>query len=140
MVLKGRYDLQISTSSGAARQAYVEAVDAILSATGNVESALEKCINADPNFALACSAKTRILQLKGKMPDAKQSAEKAVELAANATDRERQHTQIFQLLTSGQEPAGLELIRKHVNEHPTDAFALSTRMQCFRTNRVQWAC
>ena len=140
MVLKDRHDLQISTSSETARQAYVEAVDAILSATGNVESALDKCINADPNFALAYSAKARILQLKGKMPDAKQSAEKAVELAANATDRERQHTQIFQLLTSGQEPAGLELIRKHVNEHPTDAFALSTRMQCFRTNRVQWAC
>ena len=30
MVLKGRYDLQISTFSDAARQAYVEAVDAIL--------------------------------------------------------------------------------------------------------------
>ena len=68
MVLKGRYDLQISTSSGAARQAYVEAVDAILSATGNVESALDKSINADPNFGLVYSAKARILQLKGKMP------------------------------------------------------------------------
>ena len=42
MVLKGRYDLQILTSSDAARQAYVEAGDAILSATGNVESALDK--------------------------------------------------------------------------------------------------
>ena len=37
MLLKDRYDLQISTSSDVARQAYVEAVDAILSATGNVE-------------------------------------------------------------------------------------------------------
>ena len=131
MLLKDRYDLQISTSSDVARQAYVEAVDAILSATGNVENALDKCINADPNFALAYSAKARILQLKGKMPDAKQSAEKAVELAANATDRERQHAQIFQLLTSGQGPAGLELIRKHVNEHPTDAFALAPACSVF---------
>ena len=97
MLLKDRYDLQISTSSDVARQAYVEAVDAILSATGNVENALDKCINADPNFALAYSAKARILQLKGKMPDAKQSAEKAVELAANATERERQHAQILQV-------------------------------------------
>ena len=68
MLLKDRYDLQISTSSDVARQAYVEAVDAILSATGNVENALDKCINADPNFALAYSAKARILQLKGKCP------------------------------------------------------------------------
>ena len=59
MVLKDRYDLKISTSSDGARQAYVEAVDAILSATGNVENALDKCINADPNFALAYSAKAR---------------------------------------------------------------------------------
>lgn len=131
MVLKDRYDLKISTSSDGARQAYVEAVDAILSATGNVENALDKCINADPNFALAYSAKARILQLKGKMSNAKQSAEKAVELAANATDRERQHAQIFQLLTSGQGPAGLELIRKHVNEHPTDAFALAPACSVF---------
>ena len=72
MLLKDRYDLQISTSSDVARQAYVEAVDAILSATGNVENALDRCINADPNFALAYSAKARILQLKGKVPDAKQ--------------------------------------------------------------------
>ena len=50
MLLKDRYDLQISTSSDVARQAYVEAVDAILSATGNMENALDKCINADPNL------------------------------------------------------------------------------------------
>ena len=42
MVLKDRYDLQISTSSDAARQAYVEAIDAILLATGSVENTLEK--------------------------------------------------------------------------------------------------
>ena len=100
MVLKDRYGLHITTSSGAAQQAYIEAVDAILSATGNAENALDKCLNSDPNFALAYSARARILQLRGKMPDAKLAAEKAVELAANATDRERQHAEIFKLLTN----------------------------------------
>ena len=131
MVLKDRYGLHITTSSGAAQQAYIEAVDAILSATGNAENALDKCLNSDPNFALAYSARARILQLRGKMPDAKLAAEKAVELAANATDRERQHAEIFKLLTSGQGPAGLELIRKHVTEYPTDAFALAPACSVF---------
>ena len=99
MVLKDRYGLHITTSSDVAQQAYIDAVDAILSATGNVENALDKCLNADPNFALAYSARARILQLTGKMPDAKLAAEKAVELAVNATDRERQHAEIFKLLT-----------------------------------------
>ena len=53
MVLKDRYGLHITTSSGVAQQAYIEAVDAILSATGNSENALDKCLNSDPNFALA---------------------------------------------------------------------------------------
>ena len=131
MVLKDRYGLHITTSSGVAQQAYIEAVDAILSATGNAENALDKCLNSDPNFALAYSARARILQLRGKMPDAKLAAEKAVELAANATDRERQHAEIFKLLTSGQGPAGLELIRKHVTEYPTDAFALAPACSVF---------
>lgn len=65
------------------------------------------------------------------MPDAKQSAEEAVKLAANATDRKQQHAQIFQLLKTGQAPDGLELIRKHVNEHPTHAFALAPACSVF---------
>ena len=36
-MLKDRYGLELSTSSSVARDAYVEAVDAVLSATGDAE-------------------------------------------------------------------------------------------------------
>ena len=65
------------------------------------------------------------------MPEAKASGEKAVELAKKATDREKQHAQVFQLLTSGQGPKGLELIRSHVQRYQRDAFVLAPACSVF---------
>ena len=52
-MLHDRYGLELSTNSSIARDAYVNAVDAVLSATGDAEGLLRTCIEADPEFALS---------------------------------------------------------------------------------------
>ena len=123
-MLHDRYGMELSTGSSVARDAYVHAVDAVLSATGDAEALVQTSIQADPEFALSYAVLARIQQLSGRMPEAKASGEKAVELAKKATDREKQHAQVFQLLTSGQGPKGLELIRLHVQQYQRDALYL----------------
>ena len=130
-MLHDRYGLELSTNSSIARDAYVNAVDAVLSATGDAEGLLRTCIEADPEFALSYAVLARVQQLSGRMPEAKISGGKALELAQNATDREKQHAQVFQLLTSGQGPKGLELIRSHIQQYQKDAFVLAPACSVF---------
>ena len=79
-MLHDRYGLELSTNSSIARDAYVNAVDAVLSATGDAERLLQTSIEADPEFALNYAVLARVQQLSGRMPEAKASGEKAVEL------------------------------------------------------------
>jgi hypothetical protein len=130
-MLKDRYGLDLSTNSSVARDLYIEAVDAVLSATGDAEALLKKGIEADPEFALNHAVYARVHQLSGRMAEAKAAGEKGVALAQKATDREKQHAQIFQLLTSGQGPKGLKLIQSHVQQHQLDAFALAPACSVF---------
>jgi len=130
-VLEDRYGLVVSTKSGAARDAYVEAVDAVLSANGDAGAELDRALAADPEFALAHAAYARVHQLDGRMAEARASAERGAHLAVGATERERSHTQVFALLTSGQGAAGLELIRAHVRDYPRDAFTLAPACSVF---------
>jgi hypothetical protein len=130
-MLHDRYGLELSTTSTTARDAYIKAVDAVLSATDDAEPYLRTAIEVDPSFALSHAVYARVHQLSGRMAEAKLSGEKAVQLATNATDRERQHANIFQLLTSGQGPKGLELIKSHIRQYQRDAFALAPACSVF---------
>ena len=130
-MLEDRYGLAITTRSDVARDAYVEAIDAVLSANGDAAGALDRALEADPQFALAHSAYARVHQLSGRMPQARTSAERATQLVGSATEREQVHVQIFVLMTSGQGAKALELIREHVARHPRDAFALAPACSVF---------
>ena len=70
-MLHDRYGLELSTNSSIARDAYVDAVDAVLSATGDAERLLQKGIEADPEFALNYAVLARVQQLSGRMTEAK---------------------------------------------------------------------
>lgn len=124
-MLKDRYGLEISTASGAARDAYVDGVDRILSASAGVEARLQAAIDADPGFALAHAALARQHQLCGRPKEARAAVEKAVALGGNVTAREKRHLEIISLLLSGRIPQSLELTREHVKDYPRDAFALA---------------
>ena len=124
-MLQDRYGLELSTSSEAARDAYVDAVDRMLGAYGLVEETLTQAIEADPDFALAHAAVARQHQLMARGREARDVAEKAMELAAGATAREQQHVAIIHHLVSGQIPQSLAMTREHLNAYPRDAFVLN---------------
>ncbi|MGI9616108.1 MAG: tetratricopeptide repeat protein [Acidimicrobiales bacterium] len=131
--MKDRYDLELSTTSTAARDAYVDAIDRMLAADGGVEETLAAAVDADPGFALAHAAIARQHQLMARGKEARTVAEQAGELAASATPREQRHVEIITSLVSGQVPQSLELTREHIAEFPRDAFALAPACGVFGT-------
>ena len=125
-MLTDRYGLDLTTSSDAARDAYIEGCDLLLTAYPGTIPALNRAIAADPTFALAHAAKARALQMGGDIANAKESLAKAKTLAANLTEREAGQIAILDLLLSGQAGAALTQIRSHLDVWPRDALLLST--------------
>ena len=125
-MLTDRYGLDLTTSSDAARDAYIEGCDLLLTAYPGTIPALNRAITADPAFALAHAAKARALQMGGDIANAKESLAKAKTLAANLTEREAGQIAILDLLLSGQAGAALTQIRSHLDVWPRDALLLST--------------
>ena len=132
-MLTDRYGLELSTTSAEARDAYVDAIDRMLSADGLVDERLTTAIEADPEFALAHVALARQHQLYARGKEARASAETATELAATTSAREQRHVEIVASLVSGQAPRSLELTHEHVAEYPRDAFALAPSCGVFGT-------
>ena len=130
-MLEDQYGNTLSTSSNAARDGYVDAVEAILSAAQDPAAGLQASLNADPNFALAHAAMARHLMLLGDIKNARQSITQAQGLAKNLTPREQQHIEIFHLLLTGRSKDALTFTRKHIQEHPRDAFALAPSTSVF---------
>ena len=124
-MLTDRYGLTVTTDSQHARDAYVQAIDLLLSANAGVEDSLQDALTADPRFALAQAAQARWLQLRSRIPAARDAVDRATALAQTASQREQQHVEIFRLLVYGKGVEALRLTRKHCAEYPRDAMALS---------------
>ena len=86
-MLTDRYGLSLTTDSSVARDAYVQAIDLLLSANAGVPDALQQALVADPGFALAQTARARWLQLNGQILQAQQAASRAAHLAPSASRR-----------------------------------------------------
>ena len=125
-MLADRYGLTLSTSSDAAREAYVEGCDLLLTAYPGAVPAFDRSIAADPGFALAHVAKARALQMGGDISSAKESLAKAKALSDGLHEREAGQIEIFHRLFSGPADAALTLIRSHLAAWPRDALVLST--------------
>lgn len=124
-MLEDRFGLPLSTSSTAARDAYVEAIDRMLATDGHVEERLTAAIDADADFALAHAAVARQHQLRGRIKEAKTAAETASQFTDGISRREQQHVEIIQQLVSGQIPSSLTLTRQHIQDYPRDAFVIN---------------
>ena len=124
-MLADRYGLSISTTSQAARDAYVEGVDLFLSANFGSEAAFERAISADEGFALAHAALSRTLQLYSKPYAARQGAERARELSAGLGRRERANVEMLATLVDGKGPAPLPFALEHLAEFPRDVMVLA---------------
>ena len=120
-----RYDLPVSTSSQAARDAYVAGADCILSATAGWREHLERSIKADPAFALPHVALARGLFLEADVKSAREVAARARELAQAASPREQGHVNAIALPLEGRPVDALAATRAHLAEHPRDAMVLA---------------
>ena len=124
-MLTDRYGLEVTTTSVAARDAYVAAVDCLLAAGAEGEQAFAAVIALDPAFALAHAGRARCLAVYARGVEARASAARARELAASATRRERQHVEALALAIEGQPAASLTATLAHLAEFPRDAMVLA---------------
>ncbi len=125
-MLQDRYGNTLSTSSTAARDAYVAGVDRFIGAMPGVEEAFQSAIAADEGFALGHIGLARIRQAMGRGDDAATPLAAARALAEGLPSREAAHLNALSLLVSGQGPAAYAAIRAHLLEHPRDAMIAQT--------------
>jgi hypothetical protein len=132
MALEDLYGLAISTPSDTAADAYRRGIELMLSAWPGGSQALELAIEADPDFALAYAARSRLHLIYGEMPSAQEKAAVARKLVErNGTAREKSHVEILALTTEGQSARALEMTLGHLESWPRDALILSLPLGAF---------
>lgn len=124
-MLTDRYGLAVSTTVAAARDAYIEGVDLLLTVYPGAASSFDRAIAADPRFVLAHIGKARAFQLAGNLAAMRESLATALSLSDEGSPRELSHIDIFRHLFAGQAVAALAAIRVHVEAWPRDALVLS---------------
>ena len=123
--LTDRYGLAVSTSVAAARDAYVEGVDLLLTVYPGAASSFDRALAADPGFALAHIGKARAFQLAGNLAAMRESLATALSLSDGGSTRELSHIDVFRHLFAGQAVAALAAVRVHVDRWSRDALVLS---------------
>jgi hypothetical protein len=105
MAFEDLYGLPISTSSERAAHAYRQGIEWMLAAWPGASEALDLAIEADPEFALAWSARSRMHLLYAEMPAAQEKAALARQLVERrGTAREKGHVEILALTTQANPP------------------------------------
>jgi len=123
--LTDRYGLPVSTTVAAARDAYVEGVNLLLTVYPGAGAAFDRAIAADPKFALAHIGRGRVFQLTGNLAAMRESLATALALSDGAPARDRSQIDVFRHLFAGQTVAALAAIRVHLQTWPRDALVLS---------------
>ena len=120
-MLRDRYGLALSTSSVAAHEAYVEAMDLFLSANAGAEKAFARAAREDPPFALAHAGHARALQMRGRGREAAAVMAEARATANGCSAREASHLNVLGLLVDGNGPGAYAAILAHLHDWPLDA-------------------
>jgi hypothetical protein len=129
--IKDRFDLWLTAASREAVDNYIAALDLLLSANTGAEKRLARAVDIDPEFALAHIAYARLLQLQGRMPEARQAATRAKALRGRLSVREQQHVEAIALAVEGAATQALAMVRMHASEYPRDALPLSLALGVF---------
>ena len=125
-MLTDRYDLPVSTTSRAARDAYVQGCQAKLTMYPGAIEAFDRSIAADPNFAIAHAARAHVLLERGNATAAREAIATAKSIAADVSAREASHIAFFGLLVAGDAQAALIALRAHLKDWPRDVLVLGT--------------
>ena len=108
-----RYGNPLTTASDAARDAYVEGCDLVLTQWPGAVAAFDRALAADADFALAHAGRARALQMAGDMAAARAAVATAQALD-NVPERDASHIEVFHLMLSGQLGAALAQVQRHV--------------------------
>src|SRR5260370_40411321 len=123
-MLTDRYELPLSTTSSAARDAYVEGCEAKLTMYPGAIEAFDRAIEADPGSALAHAAKAHAVLERGDAAAARASMAAANSLADGLPAREARHIAFFDLLVAGGAPAAPFPAHTPLDASPRDPLVL----------------
>jgi hypothetical protein len=124
-MLEDRYGNALTTTSPAARDAYVAGMDRLLSADAGIVAAFEQALAADDGFALAHVALARTQQVQGRPGEIKAALQRGLALAAGTTIREQSHVSIFEQILTGRRGAAIPAVLEHLKTWPRDAMVLA---------------
>ena len=125
-MLTDRYDLPLSTTSPAARDAYVQGCEARLTMYPGAIEAFDRAIAADPAFAVAHAAKAHALLERGDAAASREAIAAANAVTAGLSARETSHIAFFALLIAGNTQAALAALPAHLDAWPHDTMVLGT--------------
>lgn len=120
-MLQDRYGNGLSTSSVAARDAYVLGMDRFLAADAGVDEAFGMAVAEDPGFSAAYLALARNRQIRGRGKEARALLAQAREVARDLTEYESGHLGTLGLLIEGKSGEGYTAARAQLADHPRDA-------------------
>jgi len=124
-VLQDRFGLPATTAAARALDVYVAGVDRLLSGNDGGDTLLRQAIELDPRFALAHIALAREAFLQGQFDEARRSAARALDCAADLTERERHHVEAIALAVNGQPLRAMDAVMAHLRGFPRDGLVLS---------------
>src|SRR5579871_4351867 len=125
-MMTDHYDLAVTTSSTAARDAYLRGAAAKITALPGAVEAFDDAIAADPNFALPHAARAHALLERGDAPAARAAIAAAQARASNLTDREASHIAFFANLVAGDTETAIAALPVHLDAWPRDVLVLAT--------------
>src|SRR5438874_748789 len=125
-MLTDRYDLSLSTSSAAARDAYVQACDLALTFYPGAAEAYDRAIAVDPGFALAHAGKAQVLMRQGDVQKARAALGAAKDVAVGLSEREASHLRFFDFVFACRADAAIAALYKHLTAWPRDALVVAS--------------
>ena len=121
-----RYDLPLTTSSAAARDAYVQGCELALTLYPGAIEAFDSALRADPRFALAHAGKAQILMREGKAAAAREALAAARDVADGLPAREVGHIGFFDLAFAGRIDDAIAALHTHLTAWPRDALMVAS--------------
>lgn len=129
--MKDRYGNNLTTSSTAARDAYIDAVDNFLAAGPDTAAAFAKVVELDEGFALGHAGLARAHQSFGHGTSARPSIEAAEQRLNGVTPREASHIAMLGLAIRGKQEEARLAAMAHAAEWPRDVIITGTLMGVF---------